>query len=378
MFDITAEDKTINYHLGENILANLLQPILKRSRGRAFVIVDDNVGRLQKNYLLESFKNSQAFFYTVSGGEKSKNLGEIKKIYDSMLEYGTDRSVPVIAVGGGVVGDISGLAASTFMRGLPFVQVPSSLLAMVDSSIGGKNGVDLPEGKNLVGSFYNPELIVADLTLLRTLPAIEWSNGLAELIKTSLVSHRPFFKDIEKFCTEGYFEEKHNVLRTLSLNDKLSELGRNKKMLCSWIISAVNSKAAIVSADPFDLEGERYKLNLGHTFAHSLEVTSNYSLAHGQAVSIGIICALLLADSLGILEEDLIWRMKETLSFWGLPVIIPHGLDWEKFAGNLRSDKKRKNGHPVFVVPVAEGKTVLCGEVSPAKIKEVFISCSAA
>ncbi|MGM9991276.1 MAG: 3-dehydroquinate synthase [Candidatus Bruticola sp.] len=375
MFSITAEDKKLNYHLGENILADLLQPILERSQGRAFVIVDNNVMQLQKSYILEPFRNSQAVFYIISGGEKAKNLGEISKIYDSMLEHGIDRSVPVIAIGGGVVGDISGLAASTFMRGLPFVQVPSSLLAMVDSSVGGKNGVDLPEGKNLIGSFYNPELIVADLTLLRTLPVLEWSNGLAELIKTSLISRSPFFKDIEKFCINGRLAKK-DCEGVLSLTDKFLMLSGSQERLCRWIISAVNSKAAIVAADPLDLGGERYKLNLGHTFAHSLEVCSNYSIVHGQAVSIGIICAFHLADSLGILEEDLILRIKRTLSFWGLPVKIPNGIVWEKFVRNLRLDKKIKNGFNVFVVPVSEGKTVLCSEVDLSKIKEVFNSCS--
>ena len=187
-------DTKVNYHLGESNLRQALQPILQISQGRALVIVDKQVWLKQKNYIQQAFADSQAYFYEFCGGEIHKNLYEVQKIYQAALEAKVDRSTPIIAVGGGVTGDMTGFVAATFMRGLPFIQVPTSLLAMVDSSVGGKNGFDLPEGKNLIGTFYNPQLIVADINFLQTLPEKEWTNGFAEIIKTALF--RVFFQKV--------------------------------------------------------------------------------------------------------------------------------------------------------------------------------------
>ena len=370
-------DTKVNYHLGKNNLKQVLQPILQISQGRALVVVDRQVLLKQKSYIQQAFSDSQAFFYEFCGGETHKNLCEIQKIYQAALEAKVDRSTPIIAIGGGVTGDMTGFVAATFMRGLPFVQVPTSLLAMVDSSIGGKNGFDLPEGKNLIGTFYNPQLIVADTNFLQTLPEKEWTNGFAEIIKTALLNTESLLEKIEAFCAQ-YLNYGNNHNNEFSLKQKIITIYENIEFLNHLIESSVKTKISLISSDPFDLGKERYKLNLGHTFAHSLEVSSGYKLAHGQAVAIGIIYALLLADSLKILEEPIIARMKRLICFWGLPAAIPQGLEWEVFAKNLSSDKKRKCGRNVFVLPLSKGKVIQSAEVDLSHIKRVFDSLSVA
>ncbi len=370
-------DTKVNYHLGESNLRQVLQPILQTSQGRALVVVDKQVWLKQKKYIQQAFADSQAYFYEFCGGETHKNLYEVQKIYQVALEAKADRSTPIIAIGGGVTGDMTGFVAATFMRGLPFVQVPTSLLAMVDSSVGGKNGFDLPEGKNLIGTFYNPQLIVADTNFLQTLPEKEWTNGFAEIIKTALLNTESLLEKIEAFCAQHLnYGNDHN--NDFSLSQKIITIYKNREFLNYLIESSVKTKISLISSDPFDLGKERYKLNLGHTFAHSLEVSSGYDLAHGQAVAIGIIYALLLADSLKILEEPIIARMKRLICFWGLPAAIPQGLKWEVFAKNLSSDKKRKCGRNVFILPLSEGKVIQSTEVDLSHIKRVFDSLSVA
>lgn len=376
MFDKIVNAET-NYHLGENNLKQALQPILHTSQGRALVVVDRQVWLKQENYIRQAFSGTKAFFYEFCGGETHKNLCEIQKIYQAALAIEADRSMPIIAIGGGVTGDMAGFVAATFMRGLPLIQVPTSLLAMVDSSVGGKNGFDLPEGKNLIGTFYDPQLIVADTNFLQTLPEKEWTNGLAEIIKTALLDTKSLLEKIEAFCDQ-YLDYGNDHKNELSLSQKIITLYENKHFLEYLIESSVKTKISLISSDHFDLGKERYKLNLGHTFAHSLEVSFGYKLAHGQAVAIGIICALLLSDSLKILEEPIIARMKRLVCFWGLPVAIPQGLEWEKFAKNLSSDKKRKCGRNVFVLPLAKGKIVQSVDVDLSYIKRVFDSLSVA
>lgn len=367
----------INYHLGENNLKQVLQPALRTSQGRALVVVDRQVWLNQEKYIREAFSDTKAFFYEFCGGETHKNLYEIQKIYQAALVSGADRSMPVIAIGGGVTGDMAGFVAATFMRGLPLIQVPSSLLAMIDSSVGGKNGFDLPEGKNLVGTFYNPQLIIADTSFLRTLPEKEWTNGFAEIIKTALLNTESLLEKIEAYCVQ-YLNYANDHNNEFSLSQKIITIYKDKNFLKYLIEASVKTKISLIMSDPFDLGKERYKLNLGHTFAHSLEVSSDYKLAHGQAVAIGIIGALLLSDSLKILEEPIIARMKRLVCFWGLPAAIPQGLEWEKFAKNLSSDKKRKGGRNVFVLPLAEGKIIQSADVDLSHIKRVFDSLSVA
>lgn len=370
-------DTEVNYHLGQANLKPALQSILQLSQGKAFVVIDKQVWEKQENYIKEAFSGAQAVFYKFCGGEKNKNLAEIQKIYEAMLEAKTDRSIPTIAIGGGITGDMTGFAASTFMRGTPFIQVPTSLLAMVDSSVGGKNGFDLPKGKNLVGTFYNPKRIIADINFLQTLPENEWSNGFAEILKTALLDTGSLLKKLEGFCQQN-FNHSNNHNSEISLSDKIITIYNDKNFITNLIESSVKTKIFIVSSDPFDLGKERYKLNLGHTFAHSLEVSCDYKLAHGQAVAIGIICALLLSDSLKILEEPIIARMKRLICFWGLPTTIPQGLEWEEFAKNLNSDKKRQGGRNVFVLPLSEGKVIQSSDVDLSHIKKVFDSLSVA
>ena len=387
------------YHLGEDNL-ELLDGILRESQGRGIVVIDKNVLRLYQGLIDRAFAVGTIGRYVLEGGGKSKNLAQIEAGYAKFAQYGADRTTPIFAIGGGVTGDIVGLAAATYMRGLPLVQIPTTLLAMVDSSIGGKNGIDLPQGKNLVGTFYNPRLIVADIRFLSTLPSLEWSNGLAEIFKAALISETGFLSgleagchkyfgskgweenegDSERFCAKGEGKlsaDRANEVSTGADNGTLpvglyQSLYRNHQFLVYLIRSAVEEKLYLVDRDPKDSGGDRFKLNLGHTFAHSLEVASSYSLPHGRAVGIGMILATSLALNLGILEEPLMPRMKRLLGFWGLPVSVPAGLDWKAAVDSLAFDKKRHLGRSVFVVPLAAGKVVKVEGIERALLERIF------
>ena len=204
----------------------------------------------------------------IPDGEQFKNLDTLRAIYDQLIDACLDRSSIIFALGGGVVGDVAGFAAATFLRGIAFVQMPTTLLAMVDSSVGGKVGVDHPRGKNLIGAFKQPRAVIADTDTLATLPDAEWRAGMAEVIK-------------------------HGIIGDAGLFEKLV-IGNWKLEIGDWLPRAIQVKVEIVARDPFE-RGERAKLNLVHTFAHAFETLSDYRLRHGEAVAIGLVCAARLA-----------------------------------------------------------------------------------
>ncbi len=277
-------------------------------------------------------------------GEHHKTLATVSTLYEAFLAAGLDRDALVLGLGGGVVGDMSGFAAATYLRGVRWVQLPTSLLAMVDASIGGKTGVDLPQGKNLVGAFKQPEGVLIDPRALDTLPAVELRAGMAEVVKHALIADPALFALLE---AEGLTTDREAL-----------------------VARAVEVKRAIVEEDPFE-RGRRAVLNLGHTFAHAFEVEDTYSLRHGEAVGVGLLAAALLAESLGRCEGGLAERTAALLRRLELPTRLP-GLDVKAVRAAMAHDKKRRGRTLRFVIPEAIGRVTLIDDPGEAPVKAVL------
>jgi shikimate kinase/3-dehydroquinate synthase len=288
------------------------------------VVTDSNVGPLYLQRVLSTLSEAgfNPFSFTIPAGEGSKNTRQLESLYGRFLEYGLDRRGAVVALGGGVVGDLAGYAAATYMRGVAFVQCPTSLLAMVDSSVGGKTGVDLPQGKNLVGAFKQPILVAADTSTLSTLPESQVSTGMAELIKHAVIDDAELFNTLEG--SQG-------------LPALTPEL----------VARSVDVKVRVVEADPYE-SGLREVLNLGHTAGHALEKCSQYALDHGAAVSIGLVAAALISEKMGMCDPRIVQRLEAVLSGSGLPV--RHALNVDELISVMASDKKTVEGRVRFVL----------------------------
>ena len=303
-----------------------------------------------------------AFFVClIPDGEQYKTLDTVATLYEQLVAGGLDRSGTVVAVGGGVVGDVAGFAAATYMRGVPLVQVPTTLLAMVDASVGGKTGVDLPQGKNLVGAFKQPALVVIDPEVLRTLPPVELRCGLAEIVKAGIIGNPDLFEHLEKISAD------------------VGQDGILPYEACNWpwiIRRALEVKIGVVEEDPLE-QGRRAVLNLGHTVGHALEQLSGYTLRHGEAVSIGLIAAARLAVARGSCDATLPDRLATLLDKLGLPTSLPDyapAAIWEA----MQNDKKRRGQRLRFVLPRRIGEVIVSDEVRRADVLEVLESLSAA
>jgi 3-dehydroquinate synthase len=261
-------------------------------------------------------------------GEAHKDLNAVRSVWDSMVETGVERRGCLVALGGGVVGDVAGFAAATYCRGIDFLQAPTTLLAAVDSSVGGKTGIDHPRGKNLIGAFHQPRGVAADLDTLATLPEREMLSGLAEVIKAGLLGDPDLFALLEQ---------------------RGPGIGRDLDALEEAVARAVAFKARVVEADERE-GGARAQLNLGHTLGHALEAASGYgTYTHGEAVALGIVFAVRLSRELGLLGPDQAERVVCLIKNWGFPLRVP-GEAVEKILEALRFDKKSEGGMPRWVV----------------------------
>jgi 3-dehydroquinate synthase len=317
----------------------------------ALVVTNPTVGKLYASKVSGGLKRAgfKVSVVTISDGEKYKNLTTVSIIYSGMLKAGLDRRSVVIALGGGVVGDIAGYAAATFMRGLSVIQVPTTLLAMVDSSVGGKTGVDLREGKNLVGAFHQPKAVWIDLSALKTLPRNELRNGLAEIIKYGIIKDAALFKYLERTIAKmpGSFER--------------------------VVAACAKIKAEVVSKDEFERKGLREILNYGHTFGHAVETMTNYRVySHGEAVAIGMNIAARLAVRLKMLKAADAARIECLLFNAWLPTRIEKKLSADKILKAMTRDKKTLNGKLRLVLPVRIGKAVVKPEIPVETIKGVL------
>jgi len=331
---------------GERLAAHL--------RGRdAFVLSDDRVAP----HYLERFQHAlrkarpdvRLGHYVVPAGEASKTLARFTAVIE-----GVRRDACIFALGGGVVGDLAGFAAASWMRGIDCVQVPTSLLAMVDSSVGGKTGVDLPQGKNLVGAFHPPCAVLADTTTLRTLPARELRAGLAEVIKYGAIIDADFVDWLDA-----------HVEPLLALDDTA---------LIEAIVRSCAHKAAIVGRDPFE-HGERALLNFGHTFAHAIETAQGYGgLNHGEAVAVGMVLAAQLSERLELSHADDTARLYRLLERFGLPVRLPSGLNPETLIAHMRLDKKAQASGLRFILWRGTGRAEICADVPEHAVLETLSS----
>lgn len=287
-------------------------------------------------------------------GEVYKNSDTLDLIYDALLANRCERSTPLIALGGGVVGDMTGYAAATYLRGVPFIQIPTTLLAQVDSSVGGKTGINHPLGKNMIGAFYQPRLVLADTATLGSLPDNELAAGIAEVIKYGLIRDLPFLQWLES-----------NIERLLA---------RDTDALQYAIARSCQNKAEVVEADERE-SGERALLNLGHTFGHAIESGMGYgNWLHGEAVAAGTIMAADLSRRMGwIAEQDLV-RVRNLFARAGLPVVAPD-LGVDKYLDLMGLDKKVEGGKIRFVLLKEIGRAVVFGEVPPALLQQTLEAC---
>ncbi|MBX3441180.1 MAG: 3-dehydroquinate synthase [Planctomyces sp.] len=318
----------------------------------AAIIADANVqahaGRLQQSLAQAGWS---ATVLTVEPGETSKSLAQAAALYDRLVELNADRRTPVFAVGGGVVGDLAGFVATTFNRGLPFVQVPTTLLADVDSSVGGKVGINHPRAKNLIGAFHQPLGVLIDIACLRTLPQRELRSGLAEIVKYGVILDAGFFEWLERQVESVAGLEPAAVRHAIARSCRL--------------------KADVVEQDEFERSGLRAALNYGHTFAHAFEALAGYGeLLHGEAVSIGMVCASRLAERLGRISPDITARQVELLKRCGLPTVVPGDLRnrESEILDCMRLDKKSEAGRLRFVLPSRLGAVELVSDVDHADV----------
>lgn len=291
--------------------------------------------------------------HIIPAGEQYKTLDSIQKLYDTALENRLERSSTLVALGGGVIGDMTGFAAATWLRGINFVQVPTSLLAMVDASIGGKTGVNHPQGKNLIGAFYQPKLVLIDPSVLQTLPPREFRAGMAEVIKYGIIWDADLFEKLEATKRLNSYED------------------INEELLQTILTRSCQAKADVVSKDEKEA-GLRAILNYGHTIGHAIESLTGYrDINHGEGVGIGMVAAGDIAAKMGLWETAEAKRQNVLIEKAGLPTQIPSNLDTEAIVEALQKDKKVKAGKVRFVLPTQIGVATVTDAVTSDVVREV-------
>jgi 3-dehydroquinate synthase len=344
-YEIRIGDGLLN-HLGD-----LMQEKV-HAGGRIAVVTNAIVAPLYAAAVEEELRGTgfTPFICDIPDGEAHKTLKTVEHLYENFLNGGLDRGGVVVSLGGGVTGDIAGFAAATFMRGVGFVQIPTTLLAMIDASVGGKTGVDLPRGKNLVGAFKQPSLVLIDPSVLSSLPVEELKNGIAETIKHGIIGSPTLFGELES-------------------NPELAPIPAAR------IARALRVKIEIVEQDPYE-QGVRAVLNLGHTIGHALERLSGFVLSHGKAVAIGLVAAAQIAVRLGRADPELVDRVESILSAWNLPIRVSPYPAGQVIAA-MAHDKKRMNGRLRFILPRRIGEVEIVDDVPPEVIRIVLCEMKA-
>jgi len=335
-----------SYHIciGEGVLAHAGTLLRNRNLqpGPAAIVTNDVVAQHHAATLSDSLRAAgfEPHIIEAPEGEQHKTLDTVASLYDEFIAAGLDRRSPIISLGGGVIGDMAGFAAATYLRGAPFVQIPTSLLSMVDASVGGKTGVDLPQGKNLVGAFKQPAVVIIDTATMQTLPPEEFRAGLAEIIKHGIIAAPDLFEQLE---THG------------------------PTSLVHLVADAVRVKVDVVEDDPFE-QGRRRVLNLGHTFGHAIEQVSGYSVRHGEAVAIGLVAAAHLAARLERCSPDLVTRIHDVIERLGLPTHVS-GYDVDAVMAAMAQDKKRAGKTLRFIIPQDLGDVVVIDDPGEAYVR---------
>jgi 3-dehydroquinate synthase len=347
-------ERSYTIEIGTGNLGRLTSLVSDRGATHVVVITDEHVEEPHASTVAAALAEAHldVDLVVVESGETSKSVETAHELWDKLLDLGADRKTLVAAVGGGVIGDLAGFVAATFARGLGLIQVPTTLLAQVDSSVGGKVGVNLPGAKNMVGAFWQPAAVLIDTHVLATLPEREYRAGLAEVVKYGVILDAPFFDWIESHAAE------------------LS--GRDPPALRHAIARSCELKAWVVSQDEREETGLRAVLNYGHTFCHAFEALTGYSrLLHGEGVAMGMLCASRLAHRLGRIDESVTRRQQRLLETLGLPVEPPQ-LDPEQVIRAMSRDKKVEHGRLRFVLPSRLGHVELVGDVPADLVRETL------
>ena len=334
MDPVEVELPTYRVLIARGALAELGRIASTTARAHRYAIVtDSHVGPLYAARARGSLGEGRTKVYTIDAGEAQKTRETWATLTDSLLADGYGRDAAVIALGGGVVGDVAGFVAATYMRGIPFVQVPTTLLAMIDASIGGKTGVDTPLGKNLVGAFHQPSAVIADLDVLRTLPAPHLRAGLAEALKHGVIADAAYFDDVAGAAPD-------------IVGGSRGAAGALEQV----VVRSVSIKADVVARDERE-GGVRKTLNFGHTLGHAIELRSGYKMLHGEAVAVGMVLESRVAERLGIAETGTSDRVRDAIERSGLPSSRPADQDPDAILAATRGDKKARSGAVEYALP---------------------------
>ncbi|QEP43080.1 3-dehydroquinate synthase [Ectothiorhodospiraceae bacterium BW-2] len=342
-------------HIGAGLIdqSELFTPHI---HGRQVLVVsNETVAPLYLQRLLNTLQGLSVASVVLPDGEPYKNLEVLNQIYDALLQLRFDRRCTLVALGGGVIGDMAGFAAATYQRGVNFIQVPTTLLSQVDSSVGGKTGVNHPLGKNMIGAFYQPQCVVADTETLNTLDDRQLSAGLAEVIKYGLINDWPFFEWLEQAM--------------VSLRQ------RDSAALSYAIERSCRDKAAIVSADERESD-QRALLNLGHTFGHAIETGMGYGeWLHGEAIGAGMVLAAKLSHTLGWIDAEAVGRVERLLTAAGVPTRPPPELTAGQFLQHMAVDKKVQDGQLRLVLMAQLGQAKIVTDIDTTLIRQVIGGC---
>ena len=350
---VNLADRSYPIHIGRNLIANanLILPHLKRQH--VAIVTNTTVAPLYLDKLSQTLQQAgvKVIPIILPDGEAYKNTETLNKIYDVLLQNRCERSTTLIALGGGVIGDLTGYAAATYLRGVPFIQIPTTLLSQVDSSVGGKTGINHPLGKNMIGAFYQPQVVLADIDTLKTLPPREFSAGMAEVIKYGLIRDAAFFEWLEA-----------NIDALMALDEAA---------ISEAIYRSCQNKAEVVARDEHE-SGERALLNLGHTFGHAIENAMGYGVwLHGEAVAAGTMLAADLSLRMGWLTQAEVKRMHDLLTKARLPLDAPK-LGVEKYLDLMQLDKKVSDGKIRLILQQGIGKSVITSDYDAEKLNAVL------
>ena len=349
------KDRRFAYHIYPETsfdqLAECMQELDCQNR-RIAVITDSNVEKLYLDKVVGCLKGCCAAVssYVIPAGESHKNLDEIRKIYTHLIENGLDRRDILVALGGGVVGDMTGYAAATYLRGIRFVQIPTTLLSQVDSSIGGKTGVDFDSYKNMVGAFHQPSMVYLNISTLKTLDDTQYASGMGEVLKHGLIRDAAYYE----WCLDhmGEIEE------------------RDSDTLLEMVVRSIHIKRVIVEKDPLE-KGDRALLNFGHTAGHAIEKLKNFELAHGECVALGIIAASYISWKRGNIDEMTFYEIRDMFVGFDLPITYDT-LEVDDILEATRKDKKMDSGHIRYILLKKLGSAYIDDTVTDDEIREAL------
>ncbi|SFK60169.1 3-dehydroquinate synthase [Lachnospiraceae bacterium KH1T2] len=337
----------------EHDFAKLKDAIIKLgfSNKRFCIVTDSNVGPLYADKIVEELSSiaKEIKVLTLPAGEENKNLEQVQKVYEFLIENHFDRKDILFALGGGVIGDLTGFAAATYLRGIKFVQIPTTLLSQTDSSIGGKTGVDFNEYKNMVGAFYQPSLVYMNMSVLKTLSARQFASGMAEILKHGLIKDNSYYEWL--------------INNFIEINDLEAEF------LEKMIKRSCEIKAEVVSNDPKE-QGERAILNFGHTVGHAIEKYMNFKLTHGECVALGMIAACWISYKRGMLDTEEFYEIRDMFLPFRLPLTLEDDADLDRIIEITKSDKKMESGHIKFILLKKPGKAYIDTSVTDDEMRD--------